>query len=305
MREQNTATAGSGSHGMTDHTGTRLRHGRATVGGVDLHYATGGAGDPVVLLHGVPKTMFFWRHVIPLLTPHYTVVAVDLRGFGGSARPAAGYDTRTLAADVAGLMAALGHERYRVVGEDWGAAVAYAVAAFHRADVVQLVYQETRLPGLPVPDLGPLAPEDPRNGWHRSFFGLQHYPELLIAGRERAFWTYFMRRIMADPSAYTAADEEEYTRSLEQPGGNHAVFELYRATDLDAEQNRPQFAEPLECPVLAVGGRAYLGVEPGEQMARVASDVTSVVLENAGHNLPLEVPAELARCYLDFFARVE
>jgi pimeloyl-ACP methyl ester carboxylesterase len=260
---------------MTDHAGVPLTHGRPRVNGVDLHYATGGSGDPVVLIHGVPKTMFFWRHVIPLLTPHYTVVAVDLRGFGGSGRPTTGYDTRTLAADIATLMATLGHDRYRVVGEDWGAAVAYAVAAFHRPKVVQLVFQETRL------------------------------PELLLAGRERAFWTYFMRRIMWDPSAYTDADEDEYTRGLEEPGGNHAVFELYRATEIDADQNRPQFAIPLECPVLAVGGRAYLAAEPGEQMAQVAVNVTPVVIEQAGHNIPLEAPVELGRCYLDFFATAE
>ncbi|MGY4927101.1 alpha/beta fold hydrolase [Streptomyces sp. 900105755] len=59
---------------------------------------------------------------------------------------------------------------------------------------------------------------------------------------------------------------------------------------------------PLECPVLAVGGRAYLAAEPGEQMAQVAVDVTPVVIEQAGHNIPLEAPAELARRYLDFFA---
>ncbi|WP_316768299.1 alpha/beta fold hydrolase [Streptomyces sasae] len=293
---------GGGAHAMTDHTGARLRHGRKTVDGVDLHYALAGSGEPVVLLHGVPKTMFFWRHVIPLLTPHHTVVALDLRGFGGSARPPSGYDTRTLAGDVAAVMTALGFERFRVVGEDWGAAVAYAVAAFHRTRVVQLVYQETRLPGLDVPDLSPLPPEDPRTGWHRTLFALPHYPELLIAGRERAFWTYFMRRIMADPSAYTDADADEYTRGLEQPGGNHAVFELYRATETDAEQNRPQFADPLTCPVLAVGGRAYLAAEPGHQMAQVARDVRSTVIESAGHNIPLEAPEELARTYLDFFA---
>ncbi|WTT32431.1 hypothetical protein OHU29_46865 [Streptomyces canus] len=136
-------------------------------------------------------------------------------------------------------MTALGHDRYRVVGEDWGAAVAYAVAAFHRPKIVQLVFQETRLPGLPVPDLGPLAAEDPRTGWHRALFGLPHHPELLIVGREGAFWTYFMRRIMWDPSAYTDVDEDEYMRGLEEPGGNPAVFERYRATDIDADQNRP------------------------------------------------------------------
>nr|WSZ20454.1 alpha/beta fold hydrolase [Streptomyces canus] len=80
----------SGALRMADHIGVPLAHGRPRGNGVDLHYATGGSGDPVVLLHGVPKTMYFWRHVTPVLTPHYTVVAVDLRGFGGSGRPATG-----------------------------------------------------------------------------------------------------------------------------------------------------------------------------------------------------------------------
>jgi pimeloyl-ACP methyl ester carboxylesterase len=53
---------------------------------VEIHYAIGGAGEPVFLLHGVPKTMSYWRHVVPLLTPHYTVIAVDNRGSGGSQR---------------------------------------------------------------------------------------------------------------------------------------------------------------------------------------------------------------------------
>jgi len=96
-----------------------------------------------------------------------------------------------------------------------------------------------------------------------------------------------MRRIMWDPSAYTDVDEDEYTRGLEEPGGNHAVFELYRATETDADQNRPQFAVPLECPVLAVGGRAYLAAEPGEQMAQVAMNVAPVVIEQAGAQQPV------------------
>ena len=212
--------------------------------------------------------MFFWRHVVPLLMPR-------------------------------------SWQRWDTTGTAWRARTGVRPSAFHRPKVVQLVFQETRLPGLPVPGLGPLATEDPRTGRHRSFFGLPHYPELLITGRERAFWTYFMRRIMWDPSAYTDADEDEYTRGLEEPGGNHAVFELYRATETDAAQNRPQFAVPLECPVPAVGGRAYLAAEPGEQMARVAVDVTPVVIERAGHNIPLEAPAELARHYLDFFATAQ
>jgi len=67
-----------------------------------------------------------------LLTPHYTVIAVDNRGAGGSQRPLTGYDTATMAGDVAELATYLGFDQFRVAGEGWGAAIAYAVAAFHR-----------------------------------------------------------------------------------------------------------------------------------------------------------------------------
>ena len=80
------------------------------------------------LLHGTPKTMSYWRHVVPLLTPHYTVIAVNNRGVGGSQRPLTGYDTATMAGDVAELATHLGFDQFRVAGEDWGAAIAYAVA---------------------------------------------------------------------------------------------------------------------------------------------------------------------------------
>jgi pimeloyl-ACP methyl ester carboxylesterase len=294
----------AGSIMLADHAGTRLTHGRPKVNGVDIHYAIGGAGEPVFLLHGVPKTMSYWRRVVPLLTPHYTVVAVDNRGFGGSERPLAGYDTATMAGDVAELATHLGFERFRVAGEDWGAAIAYAVAAFHRPRVEQLVFQETLLPGLPPPgERDPsLAPDDGRTGWHFSFFTLPNLPELLLAGRERPFWTYFARRQMWDPSALTEDDIDEMVRSVEQPGGTRAILEMYRAREIDAEQNRPHYGDPIGCPVLAVGGQAYLGDAVSRQLARVASDVRGVVITESGHNIALENPAALAQAYLGFFA---
>ena len=85
----------------------------------------------------------------------------------------------------------------------------------------------------------------------------------------------------------------------EQPGGNRAIMEMYRARQTDAEQNRPQSADPISCPVLAVGAQAYLGDEVAKQLAQVARDV---VIPAAGHNIALENPAALAEAYLDFFA---
>jgi len=288
---------------LADHAGVALTHGKPKVNGVEIHYAIGGTGEPVFLLHGVPKTMLYWRHVVPLLTPHYTVVTVDNRGFGGSQRPLTGYDTATMAGDIAELATYLGFGRFRVAGEDWGAAIAYAVAAFHRPRVQQLVFQETLLPGLPAGEPDPsLAPDDGRTGWHFSFLSLPNLPELLLAGRERPFWTYFARRQMWDPSALTEGDIDEMAGSVEQPGGTRAILEMYRARQVDAEQNRPHYADPITCPVLAIGAQAYLGEQVSRQLTQVASDVRGAVITDSGHNIALENPAALARAYLDFFA---
>ena len=288
---------------LTDHAGVRLTHGKPKVNGVEIHYAIGGAGEPVFLLHGVPKTMSYWRHVVPLLTPHYTVIAVDNRGAGGSQRPLTGYDTATMAGDVAELATHLGFDRFRVAGEDWGAAIAYAVAAFHRSRVQQLVFQETLLPGFPAGEHDPSLPaDDVRTGWHFSFFSLPNVPELLLAGRERPFWTWYARRQMWDPSALAEEDIDEIVHSAEQPGGNRAILEMYRARQTDAEQNGPHYADPISCQVLAVGAQAYLGDEVSKQLAQVARDVRGAVIPASGHNIALENPAALAQAYLEFFA---
>jgi pimeloyl-ACP methyl ester carboxylesterase len=153
--------------------------------------------------------------------------------------------------------------------------------------------------GEPDPSL---AADDIRTGWHFSFFSLPNLPELLLAGRERPFWTYYARRQMWDPSALAEEDIDEMVHSAEQPGGTRAILEMYRARQTDAEQNRPHYADPISCPVLAVGAQAYLGDEVSKQLAQVARDVRGAVIPASGHNIALENPAALAQAYLDFFA---
>ncbi|WP_262401336.1 alpha/beta fold hydrolase [Actinomadura sp. CNU-125] len=114
--------------------------------GTSLHYRTAGSGPAVVLLHGVPKTSYHWRYLVPKLTPHYTVVVPDLRGLGDSARPSDGYDSATMSDDIAELMNHLGHRTYAVAGEDWGAVIGYQLAARHRDHVTALVFAEALFP---------------------------------------------------------------------------------------------------------------------------------------------------------------
>lgn len=79
-----------------------------TANDLDQHYVVAGEGPPVVLLHGFPEFWYAWRHQIPALAAHCTVVAPDLRGYGYTEKPYTGYDKRTMAADIRELMAALG-----------------------------------------------------------------------------------------------------------------------------------------------------------------------------------------------------
>ena len=106
------------------------------VAGVRIHVRVGGAGDPVLLLHGYPETGAMWHRVAPALAETHTVVVPDLRGYGASDRPPSdpshrAYSKRVMAADQAGLMQQLGHTTYAVVGHDRGARVAHRLVLDH------------------------------------------------------------------------------------------------------------------------------------------------------------------------------
>src|SRR6476661_9951993 len=100
-------------------------------GEVRLHAVIGGEGPTLLLVHGWPETWYAWRLLMPALARDFEVIAVDQRGIGLSDKPENGYDTATLASDLVGLMDALGHERFAMVGFDTGMPIAYALAADH------------------------------------------------------------------------------------------------------------------------------------------------------------------------------
>jgi pimeloyl-ACP methyl ester carboxylesterase len=264
---------------------------------------TAGEGDPVLLLHGVPKTSYHWRHVIPLLTPHYRVVVPDMRGLGDSQHTPDGYDMRNVGEDFAQLMSELGHDRFRLVGEDWGAAAAYQLAAAHPDRVQQLVYQEMILPGFGLEEYSFLTAENVRSFvwlWHINFYAVPEFPEFLISGKEREYFSYFIKHETHDPSAITPDAIDEYVRCYSSPGGIRCMCEIYRATLTDAEQNREAAKAKLPMPVLAVGSEHFIGADNERQMREVADDVRGVILP-WGHQLAEESPDELAGHYLRFF----
>ncbi|MCW2551205.1 MAG: alpha/beta hydrolase [Mycobacterium sp.] len=160
-----------------------VTHHRVRANGIDQHYVTAGAGPPVVLLHGFPEFWYAWRHQIPRLAEHYTVIAPDLRGYGYTEKPHTGYDKRTMAADIRELMAALGYDRAAVVGHDRGARVGLRLAKDHPDFVARLAV----LDNVPTRVLFEMMDGNLAKGqWWFLFNAVPNLPEALISGREKS-----------------------------------------------------------------------------------------------------------------------
>ena len=108
-----------------------VRHRFVDAGGLRMHVAEAGQGEPIVMLHGWPQHWYLWREVIPRLAPHAHVICPDLRGFGWTDVPRSGYDRETMARDVLALLDELGLERVRIVGHDWGGWIGFLLC-LHR-----------------------------------------------------------------------------------------------------------------------------------------------------------------------------
>jgi pimeloyl-ACP methyl ester carboxylesterase len=274
-------------------------HHTAQVNGTRLHYVTAGEGPPVMLLHGWPQTWYEWRHVIDLLADEYQVVAPDLRGFGYSAKPAAGYDAATMAADLAALADHLGLRDVTVLGHDWGAVFGYVYAAKTPSQVRALGIVEMALPGVGVMEQA-MAPQPQGNFlWHMGFQSVPDLPELLIAGKERPYLRWFFEHFAYDPAAITAADLDVYTDAITQVGALRAGLAVYQDFFTTADQVAALAKTPLEIPVRAYGGEACLGGATLASVQAVAPAAEGGVIERCGHWAGEERPDVVASIVRD------
>ncbi len=281
-----------------------FEHRFATVGGVRLHYVTGGKpdGEVIVLLAGFPESWFAWRKVMPLLASSYRIIAPDLPGQGDSDRPQGGYDTQTLAAAVHGLLRQLGVDRCCMAAHDVGAWVAYPYAALFGGEVRRLVLMDAGIPGITLPDALPTDPERAWRTWHFAFHALPDLPEMLIAGREREYLDWFLRRKTANPEAFSDADIGEYLRVFTKVGGLRAGLAYYRAAAQSARQNRDLSAKGrLAMPLLALGADQGSIADMASPLRAYADDVRGGVVANCGHFIPEEQPEAAARELAAFF----
>jgi pimeloyl-ACP methyl ester carboxylesterase len=285
-----------------DNTG--FRHGFETIDGFRLHYVTVGPEDaePLVLLAGYPESWFAWRKVMPILANRFRLFAVDLPGQGDSDKPLDGYDTGTVARRLHDFLGRLGLSRYGLAGHDVGAWVALPYALMFPAEVSRLAILDAGIPGVTLPDMLPAAPERAWRTWHFAFHAVPDLPEALIAGRERIYLDWFLRRKAANPFSFSEADLDEYVRIFRMPGALRAGLAFYRSVSLSAEQNRALVRKAkLPMPVLAVSAEQGSIPDMAGPLRPFADALRGETIERSGHFIPEEQPEALAQLFGDFF----
>jgi haloacetate dehalogenase len=266
------------------------------VGEVTLRVRHGGSGPPVVLLHGHPRTHTTWYAVAPVLASRFTVVCPDLRGYGGSSKPAstddhAPHSKRAMAGDVAALMTTLGHERFAVVGHDRGAYAALRTVLDHPRRVDRLAV----LDAVPIGEaLARCDATFARAWWHWFFFGQSAKPAERVIDADPDAW---YRASEADLGADNYAD---FRRAIHDPDTVHAMLEDYRAgLGIDREHDDADRAagRMVECPTLVLWAlRDDLGDIYGDVAAVWQAWARDLTVEpfDSGHHMAEERPQDLA-----------
>jgi haloacetate dehalogenase len=282
--------------------------------GVTLNVRTKGRGPAVVLLHGYPQTHVMWAAIAPKLAETHSVVVFDTRGYGDSECPPSDADhrafsKRTMAADAAALMTALGHEKFAVVSHDRGARVGFRLALDH-ADRV------TRYMSL---DVVPTY-----NMWEninmRSALGGFHWaylaqpapkPETMI-GHDPDMWLEWLMTSWAAPGfKFDDALMAEYKRCYRKPDVIRGTCEDYRAgasCDFEDDKADADAGNKLSCPVLCLwgGSRSLGGPKTGSPLDTwrnwCSAEVTGAAVPESGHFLAEEAPETVLEWAVPFLA---
>jgi len=267
--------------------------------GIRFHVAEAGDGPPLVLVHGWPQHWYMWRYQIPALAARFRVVCIDLRGFGWSDAPPGAYLKEDLADDVIAVIEALGYDRARLAGHDWGGWTSFLVCLkrpdlierfvalniphpflrwnAHPSGIVSMWYQVL----LATPVVGPFAVQS-RQGFIPLSFGtsMRH------------------RKLSAD-------DVEIYARPLREPARARATMRLYRSFifgELWRTLAGKYHGQRLSVPTLILFGKDDVALSP-RLLAGLddhADDATVELIDRAGHFVAEEQPEIVAERMLAF-----
>lgn len=289
-----------------------FRRQRIRTSGAEINLAIAGNGPPLLLIHGNPLTLVSWHKIAPTLARTFTVVAVDLRGYGDSSKPDggpdhAGYTFQAMGRDNFEVMTALGFDRFAVAGHDRGARVAFRMALDEPARI-------TRLASLDIIPTYNLL-QNITLGWamesYHWFFMAQKapFPETLIGADLKNYIHYKLDKIGVGLDIFTPEAFAEYARSTTREQ-IHAVCEDYRAAvSLDYMMDTTDFnaGRKISCPVLILwGANGHVGrhLHSLEAWSAWAPDLRGWAIPS-GHYLAEHRPDLVYAAFWPFFMGLE
>ena len=285
--------------------------GRFRSEGTEIAYHTGGTGPALLLLHGYPQTKFMWHLVADRLAEQFTLVMADLRGYGDSGKPQTDaehspYSKRAMAADMAQLMTALGHQSFAVMGHDRGGRVAHRLARDYAERVTRLAVLDI----APTANMYQTTDMKFAMAYYHWFFLIQPYPlpETLI-GADPEF--YLRQKIGSwgkSGDVHTDEAMADYLRCFSNPATIHASCEDYRAAaSIDLIHDEVDKGRKLDIPLFAISGAASFVSVRYDLAAEWQTSFTDVSAAQVpgGHFLPEESPDELLELVIPFFAQTE
>ena len=279
------------------------------VGDGELRLRHGGSGPPLLLLHGNPQTHAMWHAIAPALAQHYTVICPDLRGYGGSFKPAASadhaaYAKSSMARDMAELMTSMGHDRFQVVSHDRGARVAHRLALDCPDRVRRLVVMDI------VPTIEHFERTDMAFalGYYHWFWLAQPhpFPEELINAAPDVWFRAHTSREPKPPGFFREEALQDYLAAAHDPKAITGMCEDYRAAaSIDLQHDCISRAEGrhVRCPMLVLwGAKGKVGgwYDPVALWRKYCSANVTGGAVDSGHYLAEEAPAEVL-AHLDGF----